>query len=232
MIETLKAIPWGLIFKYIAGGAAGYVGVKYIASVKAAPAAEKSSGGGGGMSPMFMSAGGGGFAASPAPLPDLGGDTWGVPESPTGESDEVTIARMQKEIAMAQLAAQQSIAEKGFSNLFPQTSSEGLTGNGNPFALPEMQFQGPIDNGSRTIAGSQSKVGYKEAVDYTKSVLGRGESGLKTLYSQAMLRGYSTSDVASMINTASGKSNTSGNLAEQKAAVNAWIAKNNLATLK
>lgn len=235
MIEFLKALPWGVIAKYAAGAVALGGGVVYLKNRAAVNAAstqtdDTGSAGGGGFSPMFMSAGG---QLNPAPLPSLGGETWSPGEPTSGQSDEVTIAMMQRDIAMAQIAAQQSIADKGFSNLFPTTSEMGNTGNGGSVLLPPLSLQDLYDSPYAGVITPKAKpkATYREGVDFTKQALSQGDAGLRKLYSEATARGYSTGEVASLLNAASGKANTSANINAAKSDIQNWITKNNLVGL-
>lgn len=124
------------ILWYLGIGGAGLIALKLYSNRTAAISADRAPASGGMTStPLFMGMGGG-TQASPVSVSPLGGEGWSSGSSDTAPSDDVLIAQIQKEVALAQIAAQKEIAEKGFAGLYPQVGSGGTAGQpGQP--LPE-----------------------------------------------------------------------------------------------
>lgn len=244
-MDTIKNLPWGLIAKWVGV----LIGLFFIAgwyrSRAAASAAQAGADGGGDtggaggvFSPMFMSAGGMPTAAgTPAAIMPLGGEAWTQPVPTSGVSDEVTIAQMQRDIAMAQLAAQQSIADRGFDSLFPTSGSLGATAGIPGYSTggrSVVTWDQTLDP-NKAIYGVEQypttkapKVAQSEAISYAKAALKKGDSGLYSIYNQAQGRGYTDNDVAQIINQARGGTGSGASTASE---VRAWIQKQGLKPL-
>ena len=191
---------------YVGIGAAGLVALKIYNSRTASIAASSSgnvSSGGMQSTPLFMGMGGGLSAdASPVTGSPLGGDGWSSGAADTGPSDDVLIAQLNKDIALAQIAAQKEIASKGFEGLFPKAGSLGATAGLEPYPLP------PDESLLQPLKPIKPKTNHVEAIDFTRQAASKGEAGYMDIYKQAVERGYSANEVAVYMNQAGHKTNS------------------------
>lgn len=244
------------MWRYILWGVGGLlalaVGSRVVAARKGeapAPATSQSA------MPLFLSSGnGGGLASTQIGTTDLPfGDVWTTPEVPLSENPDVAIANINREIALAQIAAQKDIAKSGFSALLPQNGSAGLTGNGDGVLMPNSWAGGFITPDGKMVQSdffvdpavynvpaqgpspsrsSGGKVSTREAVLGIQSIVGKAGGGLNDnaaygIYNQARNRGYSASETAALLNRAG----VGGGRVISSAEVNTWARQHGLNTL-
>lgn len=144
--------------------------------------------------PLFMS-GSGGLASTQMGTYDLplGGEVWSTGDVPLSENPDVAIANINKEVALAQIAAQQDIAKYGFDFLMPRMGSGGLTGNGDGIQLPPLRSE-PLKPKLSTERAIEELQFIKK--DTSKSST---QKGLKIL-GEARTRGYTADETARLLN--------------------------------
>jgi len=224
MLNFITNLPWMKILLWGGGGlVATYAATKVIpAVVNTRPTGKDNSEDGAAippaqMMPMFMQSGGGlNPASAPATVLPLGGESWKPADVPLANNPDVEIAKINREVYLAQIAAQKEIANKGLSYLSPQTGSLGGQA-GTPYnQLPGMgqkQFQS-VDQGfsgkppagfAPPPASRYQKVSDTDAVAFIKEQL-QSSGGIKgmgtayrTIQQEGIKRGYTQQEINALI---------------------------------
>lgn len=191
MIDKIKQLPWLQIAGFAVVGIIGWAVLRKVSAIESVAQTP------GQTTPLFMAGTGSMLSPSPPGTPVLGGESWDIPIPQLGGDESLAISNNEKEVALANIAAQQAIAQKGFEILMRPETSTNNTGNLGTSLLPpsiQDQYNTPLQY---PTGGRPSTF---EATAFAAQKVASGD--YFGIYDAAKKIGYSAQDTATILNRA------------------------------